>query len=95
MTKLQNAYDLMIMSVIKPDAELRTEAKEAGCYDELMSIRKSMLTYLESSRATLKQVSKNLPTYLIDKPYICKCQTYITHVTYNSSSRNAGGKRQN
>ena len=54
MTKLQNAYDLMIMSVIKPDAELRSEAKEAGCYDELMAIRKSMLAYLESSRSTLK-----------------------------------------
>ncbi len=54
MEDLKFAYDLMIQSVIKPDAELRSEAKEAGCYDELMSIRKSMLTYLESSRATLK-----------------------------------------
>ena len=54
MTKLQNAYDLMIMSVIKPDAELRTEAKQAGCYDELMSIRKYMIAYLETSRSTLK-----------------------------------------
>ena len=54
MTKLQNAYDLMIMSVIKPDAELRTEAKQAGCYNELMSIRKSIISYLETSRSTLK-----------------------------------------
>ena len=54
MTKLKNAYDLMIMSVIKPDFELRTEAKEAGCYEELMSIRKSMIQYLESCRSTLK-----------------------------------------
>ena len=54
MTKLKHAYDLMIMSVIKPDAELRTEAKEAGCYEELMSIRKSMISYLESSRSVLK-----------------------------------------
>tara|TARA_R110002012_G_scaffold321528_1_gene549702 strand:+ start:1051 stop:1215 length:165 start_codon:yes stop_codon:yes gene_type:complete len=54
MTKLKNAYDLMIMSVIKPDSELRTEAKQAGCYDELMGIRKSMIQYLESSRSTLK-----------------------------------------
>ena len=53
MTKLQNAYDLMIISVIKPDAELRTEAKQAGCYDELMSIRKAMISYLENSRSTL------------------------------------------
>ena len=54
MTKLQNAYDLMIMSVIKPDHNLRTEAKQAECYDELMTIRNAMIKYLESSRATLK-----------------------------------------
>ena len=53
MTKLKNAYDLMIMSVIKPDSELRIEAKEAGCYAELMAIRKTMISYLESSRASL------------------------------------------
>jgi hypothetical protein len=53
MEDLKHAYDLMILSVIKPDAELRTEAKEAGCYDQLMSIRKAMIIYLESSRATL------------------------------------------
>ena len=56
MTKLEQAYDLMIMSVIKPDSELRTEAKEAECYKELMAIRKSMLTYLESARSALKWV---------------------------------------
>ena len=54
MDKLKQAYDLMILSVIKPDVELRSEAKEYGCYDELMSIRKAMLNYLENSRATLK-----------------------------------------
>jgi hypothetical protein len=54
MTNLQKAYDLMIESVIKPDAALRNVAKESNCYKELMAIRKSMLTYLESSRATLK-----------------------------------------
>lgn len=54
MTKLKHAYDLMIMSVIKPDAELRTEAKQAECYEELMSIRKAMISYLESSRLALK-----------------------------------------
>ena len=54
MEDLKLAYDLMIQSVIKPDAELRTEAKEAGCYIELMSIRKSMIQYLESTRATLR-----------------------------------------
>ena len=54
MENLKHAYDLMIMSVIKPDAELRTEAKQSGCYKELMAIRKSMLSYLESARSTLK-----------------------------------------
>ena len=54
MEKLKHAYDLMILSVIKPDADLRTEAKEAGCYKELMAIRKSMIQYLENTRATLK-----------------------------------------
>ena len=54
MENLKHAYDLMIMSVIKPDADLRTEAKEAGCYKELMSIRKSIIQYLESTRSTLK-----------------------------------------
>ena len=54
MDKLKNAYDLMILSVIKPDAELRTEAKKTDCYDELMSIRKAMISFLESSRSTLK-----------------------------------------
>tara|TARA_R110001592_G_scaffold71370_3_gene218283 strand:- start:596 stop:763 length:168 start_codon:yes stop_codon:yes gene_type:complete len=53
MDELKHAYDLMILSVIKPDAELRTEAKEAGCYKELMAIRKAMIQYLESSRSTL------------------------------------------
>lgn len=54
MDNLKQAYDLMIFSVIKPDADLRTEAKQAGCYKELMAIRKSMLTYLETTRSTLK-----------------------------------------
>ena len=54
MDKLKHAYDLMILSVIKPDTELRTEAKEDGCYDELMAIRRAMIQYLESTRATLK-----------------------------------------
>ena len=54
MDKLKLAYNLMIESVYKPDSDLRTQAKEAGCYDELMSIRRAMIEYLESSRSTLK-----------------------------------------
>ena len=54
MDDLKHAYDLMIMSVIKPDSELRTEAKELGCYKELMAVRKSMISYLENARSTIK-----------------------------------------
>jgi hypothetical protein len=54
MDKLKHAYDLMIESVYKPDSDLRTQAKEDGCYDELMAIRKAMIQYLESTRTTLK-----------------------------------------
>jgi len=54
MENLIHAYDLMIQSVIKPDAELRSEAKEAGCYYQLMSIRRTMIQLLENERATLK-----------------------------------------
>ena len=54
MEKLKLAYSLMIESVYKPDCDLRTQAKEAECYDELMSIRKSMIQYLESCRSTLE-----------------------------------------
>ena len=54
MNDLKHAYDLMIESVIKPDPQLRTEAKESGCYNELMAIRKSMISYLENARSTLK-----------------------------------------
>tara|TARA_R110001592_G_C12837605_1_gene720600 strand:+ start:463 stop:636 length:174 start_codon:yes stop_codon:yes gene_type:complete len=46
MTNLQLAYHLMIHSVLKPDPDLRAEAKEAGCYNELMAIRKAMILNL-------------------------------------------------
>ena len=46
MTNLQMAYHLMIHSVLKPDADLRAEAKEFGCYDELIEIRKAMILNL-------------------------------------------------
>ena len=36
----------MIHSVLKPDADLRAEAKEFGCYDELIEIRKAMILNL-------------------------------------------------
>ena len=47
-----NALDLMIMSVYKPDAELRTEATDLGCLNELMQIREDVLEYLQEMRST-------------------------------------------
>jgi hypothetical protein len=45
-----NALDLMIMSVYKPDSELRTEAMDLGCLEELMQIRENVLEYLQEMR---------------------------------------------
>jgi hypothetical protein len=45
-----NALDLMIMSVYKPDAELRMEARDLGCLEELMDIRENVLEYLHNER---------------------------------------------
>ena len=52
--KKLDAFDLFIMSVWKPDPELRTEALEQGCFDELMRIREDMLEYLEAKRKEFK-----------------------------------------
>ena len=52
--KKLDAFDLFIMSVWKPDPELRTEALEQGCFDELMEIRDDMLSYLEAKRREFK-----------------------------------------
>ena len=40
----------MIMSVYKPDAELRNEARDLGCLEELMQIREDVLEYLHETR---------------------------------------------
>ena len=48
-----NALDLMIMSVYKPDAELRNEARDLGCLDELMKIREDVLKYLQELRSSI------------------------------------------
>ena len=53
-SKKLDAFDLFIMSVWKPDPELRTEAMDAGCYDELMQIREDMLEYLQAKRNEYK-----------------------------------------
>ena len=38
------------MSVYKPDSELRNEARDLGCLDELMNIRENVLEYLHNAR---------------------------------------------
>ena len=45
-----NALDLMTMSVYKPDSELRIEARDLGCLDELMKIREDVIQYLHTKR---------------------------------------------
>ncbi len=42
--------DLFIESVNKPDHELRANAHEQECYNELMEIRMNVLKYVESMR---------------------------------------------
>ena len=54
MSKKLDAFDLFIMSVWKPDSELRTEALDQGCYEELMQIREDMLEYLQAKRNEYK-----------------------------------------
>ena len=50
----QRALDLFTESVIKPDYELRANAGYQDCYEELMEIRQSCITYLK----TLKEVNQ-------------------------------------
>ena len=54
MLKKLDAFDLFIMSIWKPDPELRSEALEQGCFDELMEIREDMLLYLQDKRNEYK-----------------------------------------
>ena len=53
-----DAMDLFIMSVYKPDSELRVEAMEADCYKELMQIREDVLEYLTELRRSSRRFSK-------------------------------------
>ena len=50
----QRALDLFTESVIKPDYELRANAGYRDCYQELMEIRQSCITYLK----TLKEINE-------------------------------------
>ena len=53
-----DAMDLFIMSVYKPDNELRVDAHEQGCYKELMQIREDVLEYLTELRRSSRRFSK-------------------------------------
>ena len=46
----QEAMDLFIQSLLKPDHELRNIAKEANCLDELLQIRDDMVKYLQHEK---------------------------------------------
>ena len=50
MTKQQLAMDLFIESVIKPDSDLRGQASDQECLEELLQIRDSVLKYLYTER---------------------------------------------
>jgi hypothetical protein len=50
MWKKLEAFDLFIESVMKPDDELRTEARLRGCLDELLEIREDMIYNLREER---------------------------------------------
>ena len=44
------ALDIIIESILKPDSELRDCAREEFCYEELMTIRDQTVQYLKSLR---------------------------------------------
>ena len=48
--KEQLAFDLFIESVLTPDYNLRAEAHDLQCYNELLKIREDVLQYLYTIR---------------------------------------------
>jgi len=48
--KQKLAFDIFIESVLEPDYNLRAEAHDLGCYDELLQIREDVLQYLYNIR---------------------------------------------
>ena len=44
------AFDIFIESVLEPDYNLRSEAHDLECYDELLQIRENVLEYLYKIR---------------------------------------------
>ena len=53
-SKEQCALDLFIESVYKPDFELRAEAREQDCYDELMELRSQVIEMLHAKKASME-----------------------------------------
>ena len=54
-TQYIDGLDLMIMSVSKPDSDLRNQAKDLGCLADLMYIRDDVLDYLQHRREEAKR----------------------------------------
>ena len=50
MSKKLDAFDLFIMSVWKPDPELRQYAHDEKCFHELMEWRGEIVEYLDRRR---------------------------------------------
>lgn len=48
--KWNRGLDLFIESVHKPDSELRQDAHDQECYNELMEVREHVLEYLKTLR---------------------------------------------
>ena len=48
--KEQLAFDLFIESVIKVDEDLRSQARDQGCLNDLLHIREDVLEYLYNLR---------------------------------------------
>lgn len=49
-SKLIDAIDLVIESVLLPDEHLRQEAKDTGCYTEMLEVREDLLYALRELR---------------------------------------------
>jgi len=48
--KRKDAFGLFYESVLKPDSDLRQQAHEQLCYNELMEWRSEILSYLDFKR---------------------------------------------
>lgn len=60
----------MIMSVYKPDPELRNEAQDLGCFVELMDIREEMINYLTNLRKGVNSWdSLRLQDYMVTRSF--------------------------